>query len=131
MMINVDTRKTKTIQREQADGSVRKIHISVKKNPIVSRSGRTQPKVELSLAPQVEELEAIDKPLRILRKKALLEKLGISRSTLHDWLDCSSPRFCPELPRAISLSATGRGAVGWLEDEIDQWLITKAQTCRK
>ncbi|TKV07680.1 AlpA family phage regulatory protein [Citrobacter sp. wls619] len=60
--------------------------------------------------------------LKILRMSALETKLGISRSTIYDWLNPNSPRYDPTFPKQQHL---GRKSVGWLESEIDYWLLQR------
>ncbi|WP_084251046.1 helix-turn-helix transcriptional regulator [Sphingomonas pruni] len=50
---------------------------------------------------------------RVIRRKELLSIIGISRSTLYDWM--ASGTF----PRPIRL---GRRAVGWRSKDISDWL---------
>lgn len=59
------------------------------------------------------------KPIVILRLKQVLVRTGVGRSTLYDWLNPESPRFCPNFPRQIKLGAS---AVGWVESEITAFL---------
>ncbi|MGU5638088.1 AlpA family phage regulatory protein [Aeromonas hydrophila] len=63
--------------------------------------------------------------IRVLRCKDVIEKLGISRSSLYDRLKPSSPRFDPSFPQSIHL---GANSVGWLEHEIDTWVLEKRTT---
>jgi len=58
----------------------------------------------------------------ILRVPALVKKLGIGRSTVYDWLDPKSDRYDPTFPLRLKL---GVKAVGWLESEIDEWILNK------
>ena len=61
--------------------------------------------------------------MKILRKKAVCEKLGgISEVTL--WRTC---RADPTFPVSIQLN---KRVVGWLEHEIDAWLEQKAAAAR-
>jgi len=53
------------------------------------------------------------------RRSSLEEMLGISRSTIYRMMNVG------EFPRPIKL---GRRAVGWREDEIEQWLRSKANS---
>ena len=53
------------------------------------------------------------------RRTSLEEMLGISRSTIYRMMHVG------EFPRPIKL---GRRAVGWREDEIEQWLRNKANS---
>lgn len=62
--------------------------------------------------------------VRVIRMKRLSELLSVSRSTLYDWLNPSSPRHDPTFPRPIRLSARGV-AVGWLLEDVMRWLSTR------
>lgn len=58
--------------------------------------------------------------VKILRLTQLMRKTGLSRSTIYDWLNPKSPRYDANFPKQLRL---GRQAVGWLESEIDEWLL--------
>ena len=58
--------------------------------------------------------------VRILRLPAVIHKTGISRATIYDWLNPKSPRYDPTFPKKRKL---GTQSVGWLESEIDEWLL--------
>ncbi|MGP8939866.1 AlpA family phage regulatory protein [Enterobacter soli] len=60
--------------------------------------------------------------IKILRMRALTTKLGISRSTIYDWLNPKSDRYDATFPKQRRL---GRQSVGWLEAELDQWLLER------
>lgn len=60
----------------------------------------------------------INKALRILRMKQLIERTQLSRATLYI-LMASDPSF----PRKIKLSAR---TVGYLENEVDAWISSRA-----
>lgn len=66
-------------------------------------------------------------PVKILRRKQVEERTGLSRSTIYDKLSSASPRFDPTFPRAIRL---GPNAVGWVESEIIAWLLSRMQMNR-
>lgn len=65
------------------------------------------------------------KTVRILRLKEMLPKLNISRSTLYDWMNKASPRYDPTFPPKIHL---GLNCVGWLESDVDEWILSRANT---
>lgn len=60
---------------------------------------------------------------RILRIRDLVEKLGVAKSTIYDWLNSSSPRFKADFPRPIRL---GESSVGWIEKEVYDWIQYRA-----
>ena len=68
------------------------------------------------MAKQVQEA------LKILRRKQLEARLGLSRSTIYAKVSAG------ELPPPIQLGS-GR-AVGWIEGEIDQWLAAQVERSR-
>ncbi|MCB1660916.1 MAG: AlpA family phage regulatory protein, partial [Pseudomonadales bacterium] len=59
---------------------------------------------------------------KMLRMKQLIEKTGLSRSTLYDIMDVKSRRYDPTFPRAIKLT---EATVCWLESEVNAWLERK------
>ncbi|MDK9362913.1 helix-turn-helix transcriptional regulator [Lelliottia wanjuensis] len=59
---------------------------------------------------------------KILRLKEVIKKLGISRSTIYDWLNTNSPRYDETFPKQVHL---GLKSVGWLEYELDEWLLSR------
>ena len=66
--------------------------------------------------------ELIREALRILRRKQLEARLGLSRSTIYAKVAAG------ELPPPIQLGS-GR-AVGWIEAEIDEWLRAQVERSR-
>lgn len=60
--------------------------------------------------------------VKILRVRAVAAKLGIARSTIYDWLNPKSPRYDATFPKQRRL---GLQSVGWLEAELDQWLLQR------
>lgn len=66
--------------------------------------------------------------LRILRRRDLEQRLGLSRSTLYDKINPKSPRHDASFPKPIRL---GGAAVGWLAHEVDDWLNRQIETSRK
>tara|TARA_R110002012_G_scaffold106831_1_gene248106 strand:- start:2675 stop:2869 length:195 start_codon:yes stop_codon:yes gene_type:complete len=55
----------------------------------------------------------------MLRMKHMLTKLGISRSSIYEKINPKSPRYDPSFPKPIKL---GSAAIGWVEEEVDQWV---------
>lgn len=66
-------------------------------------------------------IRQLDKALRILRMKQLIERTNLSRATLYVLMS-SDPTF----PRKIKLTAR---SVGFLESEVDAWIASRAQLC--
>lgn len=66
--------------------------------------------------------------VKILRLTQLMRKTGLSRSTIYDWLNPKSPRYDANFPKQLRL---GRQAVGWLESEIDEWLLNLCSRASK
>ncbi|AYZ51711.1 MULTISPECIES: AlpA family phage regulatory protein [Enterobacteriaceae] len=62
--------------------------------------------------------------IRILRIRAVVNKTGIARSTIYDWINPKSPRYDPTFPKQRRL---GMQSVGWLESELDAWLLERQQ----
>jgi prophage regulatory protein len=64
------------------------------------------------------------KEQKIIRCRQLVKLIGIGRSTLYDWLNPKSPRYDPTFPKKIKL---GTSSVGWLLDEVEAWIESKAK----
>ncbi|MCD6615602.1 helix-turn-helix transcriptional regulator [Aeromonas veronii] len=62
------------------------------------------------------------RPVRVLRLKDVLYKLNIARSTQYDWMNERSPRYSPTFPKRVKI---GQHSVGWLESEIDDWILSR------
>ncbi|MCW6032427.1 AlpA family transcriptional regulator [Pantoea sp. JK] len=58
--------------------------------------------------------------VKVLRLTQLMCKISVSRSTIYDWLNPKSPRYDANFPKQLRM---GRQAVGWVESEIDAWLL--------
>lgn len=63
-----------------------------------------------------------NKPVRILRLKDILFKVNVARSTLYDWMNERSPCHDPTFPKRVKI---GIKSVGWLEDEVDSWILSR------
>jgi prophage regulatory protein len=57
----------------------------------------------------------------LLRRKQILELLGVSHSTLYSWMDAG------KFPRPIRI---GENSIAWLRTEIEAWLEQRAQERR-
>ncbi|MGE0109595.1 MAG: helix-turn-helix transcriptional regulator [Bdellovibrionales bacterium] len=55
---------------------------------------------------------------KILRKHAVLERIGVKNSTLYEWIKKGS------FPKPFALGAR---AVGWRESVVNAWIEEKAQ----
>jgi prophage regulatory protein len=56
--------------------------------------------------------------MRIMRLKEVIEKTGLSRSTIYNWI--SQGKF----PKQIDLGAR---SVGWVDTEVDEWLSLRIE----
>ncbi|WP_426817621.1 helix-turn-helix transcriptional regulator [Winslowiella sp. 2C04] len=63
--------------------------------------------------------------VKILRIREVVNKLGIARSTIYDWINPKSPRYDATFPKQRRL---GLQSVGWLESELDEWLLRRGTT---
>ena len=63
-----------------------------------------------------------DNPPTILRRKKVEARVGLSRSTIYERIKAGT------FPRPVSIGAK---AVGWIESEIDEWLIAQIEMSRK
>jgi prophage regulatory protein len=60
----------------------------------------------------------LDAPIQVIRHKAVCQKLQISSAKLFDMVARS------QFPKPFVLIPGGR-AVGWLESDIDQWVLDR------
>ena len=60
--------------------------------------------------------------IMILRLPTVIERIGIGRSTIYDWINPTSPRYDPTFPKQKKL---GKQSVGWIESEINDWLLQR------
>ncbi|MEQ5680869.1 AlpA family phage regulatory protein [Providencia rettgeri] len=60
--------------------------------------------------------------IKILRIPAVIDKIGVKRSTIYDWLNPKSKRYAPTFPKQLKL---GKQSVGWLESTLDEWLLQR------
>ena len=69
--------------------------------------------------------------IRIIRRKQVEARTGLSRSTIYSKLKRNPKRpsdFDPTFPVPISIGAK---AVGWIESELDAWLVAQINKSRK
>ena len=57
--------------------------------------------------------------VRMLRIRQVMDRIGLSRSTIYDKLNVRSPRYDAFFPKPIKL---GVSAVGWVEADIENWI---------
>ena len=73
------------------------------------------------------EISVMAKPVRVIRRKELQEMIGVSRSTIYDWLNPKSPRFDKEFPKPFKLGAI---SVGWLLYDVCEWIQGRSEVGR-
>lgn len=64
----------------------------------------------------------MDKPISILRRKTVETRTGLSRSSIYERMRVGN------FPKPICL---GGRAVGWLEHEIEDWLVQQVRKSRQ
>ena len=70
------------------------------------------------------------KEIRILRRKQVEARTGLSRSSIYARLKHNPKRpgdFDPTFPKPVSIGAK---AVGWIEAEVDDWLVEQVAKSR-
>lgn len=65
---------------------------------------------------------SVSTPVRILRINGVMAMLGISRSTIYDWMDVNSKRYDATFPKSIKL---GKSSVGWIESQLIEWVQSR------
>jgi prophage regulatory protein len=69
-------------------------------------------------------------PIKILRRKQVEARKGLSRSTIYAKLRQNPKRprdFDPTFPKPVAI---GSKSVGWIESELDSWLTAQVQKSR-
>lgn len=79
---------------------------------------QTNPNSSITSADAPSFAHQIDRALRILRMKHLIERTQLSRATLYV-LIATDPTF----PRKIKLTER---TVGWIESEVNGWIASRA-----
>lgn len=67
------------------------------------------------------------KNIRFIRLRTVINKTGLSRSTIYNKIKSDSKYFDPTFPNQIRL---GGGAVAWIECEIDDWMLSQIEITR-
>lgn len=66
--------------------------------------------------------------IRIIRIKEVIYRTGFSRPKIYSMLNENSKGYDPDFPRQINL---GKRAVGWMSDEVTNWIIKQVNNTRK
>lgn len=64
---------------------------------------------------------------RLLRLRDVCERLGVSKSTVYNWLNSQSRYHRANFPRPVRI---GVASIGFVEQEIDAYIEEMASTCR-
>lgn len=70
-----------------------------------------------------------DNTLKILRRKQVEQRLGLSRATIYARMNpnARAGEYDPSFPKPIAL---GRKAVGWVESEVEAWIEAQIRSSR-
>lgn len=66
--------------------------------------------------------------IQILRRITLQGKIDLSRASIYNKLNPKHPQYDPTFPKPIKL---GANTVGWLEHEVDAWILARVEQSRK
>lgn len=75
---------------------------------------------------QFFESDAMPSSLRILRLQEVVEKTGLSRSTIYERMNPESKRFDKTFPLPIKLGSDISRSVGWIESSVDLWIMQRS-----
>jgi|TARA_R100000935_G_C2785438_1_gene143547 prophage regulatory protein len=67
------------------------------------------------------------KDIRFIRLRTVINKTGLSRSTIYNKIKSDSKYFDPTFPNQIRL---GGGAVAWIECEVEDWMLSQIEITR-
>lgn len=57
--------------------------------------------------------------IRVIRIQLVILRLGVSRSTIYNWLNKRSRHYRADFPRPFKI---GKAAIGWLESDIENFI---------
>lgn len=63
--------------------------------------------------------------IRVLRLRDVVQRTGLSRSTLYGLMDSKSKYYDPTFPHRIHLTAKVGGAIGFIESEVSCWIASR------
>ncbi|MCQ4255412.1 helix-turn-helix transcriptional regulator [Stutzerimonas stutzeri] len=62
----------------------------------------------------------------MIRMRQLIQLIPVSKATIYDWMNPSSPRYDETFPRPVKLSVGARGgAVGWSNAAVMGWIAAR------
>lgn len=59
---------------------------------------------------------------RFIRMQDVKKMIGVSRSTVYDWINPKSPRFDNSFPKPVRL---GINSIAWVDSELEDWLAKR------
>lgn len=65
--------------------------------------------------------------LRVLRLRHVIQRVGLSRSTIYDRINPKSSRYDESFPKPIKIGAS---AIGWIESSISEWIESRMELGR-
>ncbi|KAA0973778.1 AlpA family transcriptional regulator [Pseudomonas sp. ANT_J28] len=65
--------------------------------------------------------------LRVLRLRHVIQRVGLSRSTIYDRINPKSSRYDESFPKPIKIGAS---AIGWIESSISEWIESRIEQGR-
>lgn len=104
--------------RDESEGCI----VDVKETDLNSKSGR----VDAVGLPQPSIGVEKRKVGKVARLPRVIELTGLGRSSIYNRMDSRSPYYDSAFPRCFPLSTSGKGAVGWDEEEIKAWVAQRA-----
>lgn len=67
---------------------------------------------------------------RIIRRGQLIAKIGLSKSSIYARLDRKSPNYDPDFPRPVPLGNGKNPPIGWIEQEVDEYIARQIARSR-
>lgn len=67
----------------------------------------------------------------ILRRKQVEARTGLSCSTLYERINPKHRNYDPTFPKPIELGDGKNPPVGWLESEVNAWLLSRIELSRR
>lgn len=87
-----------------------------------------------AIAQAIRELAAndpqFDDPAAVYRLPAVLNRVGISKSTWYSWTNPKSAYYDPTVPKGIKLGTSPRSPVAWRRRDIEAWIEARSIASR-
>jgi len=76
----------------------------------------------------MSQLQISSEPIRLLRIREVIERVGLSRSTIYAKMDLHSKSYDSTFPQRVKLGGGVAGAIGFIESELNSWILSRERS---